>query len=71
MSTTPRATPLLVAIVGIGELIVVPDVGDNLSSRRSRNGGDRFAAIVTDNAANMVAMRRNVLHAFKHMVEFR
>ncbi|DBB02777.1 TPA: Potassium transporter, variant 3 [Trebouxia sp. C0004] len=34
-------------------------------------GADRFAGIVTDNAANMVAMRRNLLHAFKHMVEFR
>lgn len=32
---------------------------------------DRFVAIVTDNAANMVAMHENALHVFKHMVKFR
>jgi len=34
-------------------------------------GPNKFAAIVTDNAANMVAMRRLVLQAFPHMVDVR
>lgn len=34
-------------------------------------GPDKFAAIVTDNAANMVKTRRLVIERFPHMIEIR
>ncbi len=34
-------------------------------------GKDRFAAIVTDNARNMVKTRRLVLKQFPHLIEVR